>query len=80
MDCQAPLSMGFPRQEWSGLPFPSTGDLPDPGIRPTPHVFPALAGEFLLLVAPGKPNIVFNSLILKNAAGILNQLSLKNLF
>ena len=34
--CQAPLSMEFPRQEhWSGLPFPSPGDLPDPGIEPT---------------------------------------------
>ena len=33
--CQAPLSMGFSRQEyWSGLPFPSAGDLPDPGIEP----------------------------------------------
>ena len=33
--CQAPLSMGFPRQEyWSGLPFPSPGDLPDPGVEP----------------------------------------------
>ena len=32
---QAPLSMKFPRQEyWSGLPFPSPGDLPDPGIEP----------------------------------------------
>ena len=32
---QAPLSMGFSRQEyWSGLPFPSPGDLPDPGIKP----------------------------------------------
>ena len=32
--CQAPLSMGFSRQEyWSGLPFPSAGDLPDPGIK-----------------------------------------------
>ena len=32
---QAPLSMGFPRQEyWSGLPFPAPGDLPDPGIEP----------------------------------------------
>ena len=32
--CQAPLSMAFPRQEyWSGLPFPSAGDLPDPGIK-----------------------------------------------
>ena len=33
--CQAPLSMGFSRQEyWDGLPFPSPGDLPDPGIEP----------------------------------------------
>ena len=33
--CQAPLSMGFPRQEyWSGLQFPSPGDLPDPGTEP----------------------------------------------
>ena len=33
--CQAPLSMGFSRREyWSGLPFPSPGDLPDPGIKP----------------------------------------------
>ena len=33
---QAPLSVGFPRQEyWSGLPFPAPGDLPDPGIKPT---------------------------------------------
>ena len=33
--CQAPLSMGFSRQEyWSGLPFPSAGDLPNPGIQP----------------------------------------------
>ena len=35
VSCQAPLSMGFSRQEyWSGLPFPSPGDLPDPGIEP----------------------------------------------
>ena len=41
---QAPLSMGFPGQEyWSGLPFPSPGDLPDLGIKP---VSPALAGAF----------------------------------
>ena len=34
---QAPLSMGFSRQEyWSGLPFPSPGDLRDPGIEPEP--------------------------------------------
>ena len=41
---KAPLSMGFPRQEyWSRLSFPTTGDLPDPGIEP---VSPALAGGF----------------------------------
>ena len=44
---QAPLSMGLPRQEyWSGLPFPSPRDLPDPGIKGTPLVSPALAGDF----------------------------------
>jgi len=43
--CQAPLSMGFSRQEyWSGLPFPFPGDLPDPGIKPR---FPALQAESL---------------------------------
>ena len=42
--CQAPLPMGFPSQEyWSGLPFPSPGDLPDPEIKPAS---PALAGGF----------------------------------
>ena len=40
---QAPLSMGFSRQAyWNGLPFPSTGDLPDPGIKPTSLVSLAL--------------------------------------
>ena len=44
---QAPLSMGFPRQEyWSGLPFPSPGDLPDPGVKPGS---PALQVDSLLL-------------------------------
>ena len=51
--CQVPLSMGFPRQEcWSGLPFPSPGDLPDPGIEPTP---PALQADSLLSEPPAKP-------------------------
>ena len=45
--CQAPLSMGFPRQEyWSGLPFPSPGDLPDPGFDPVCLRSPALAGGY----------------------------------
>ena len=44
---QAPLCMGFPRQEyWSGLPFPSPRDLPDPGIEPMSLMFPALANRF----------------------------------
>ena len=50
---QAPLAMGFSRQEsWSGLPFPSPGDLPDPGIEP---VSPALAGGFFTTEPPEKP-------------------------
>ena len=49
---QAPLSMGFPRQEYlSGLPCPSPGDLPDPGIEPKP---PALQADSLPSEPPGK--------------------------
>ena len=45
--CQAPLSMRFSRQEYrSGLPYPSPGDLPDPGIEPVSLMSPALAGVF----------------------------------
>ena len=45
---RAPLSMGFPRQEyWSGLPFPSPGDLPNAGIEPTPPASPALQADSL---------------------------------
>ena len=44
---QAPLSMGFSRQEYqSEFPFPSPGDLPNPGIEPTSLTSPALAGRF----------------------------------
>ena len=55
VDCslQAPPSMGFSRQEyWSGLPFPSPGDLPDPGIEPRS---PALQPDALTSEPPGKP-------------------------
>ena len=53
---QAPLSMGFSRQEyWSGLPFPPPQDLPDPGIESTSLVSLALAGGFFTTVPPGKP-------------------------
>ena len=51
--CQAPLSMGFSRQEyWSGLPLPPSGDLPDPGMEP---VSPSLAGRFFTTESPEKP-------------------------
>ena len=50
---QASLSVGFSRQEyWSGLPFPSPGDLPDPGIEPR---YPALQADALPSEPPGKP-------------------------
>ena len=50
---QAPLSIGFSRQEyWSGLPFPSPRDLPDPGIEPGS---PALQADALTSELPGKP-------------------------
>ena len=53
---QAPLSMGFLRREyWSGLPFPPPGDLPNPGIKLTSPVPPALAGGFFYHCATGKP-------------------------
>ena len=42
--CQAPLCMGFPRQGWSRLPFPSPGDLLNPGIKPLSLALPALGG------------------------------------
>ena len=50
--CQAPLSMGFPRQEyWSGLPFPPSVNLPDPGIESTS---PILTSGFFTTELPGK--------------------------
>ena len=56
---QAPLSMGFSRQEyWSGLPFPPPGDLPNPGIKPVFPATPALAGGFFYHWASwGAPSI-----------------------
>ena len=53
---QAPLSIGFSRQEcWRGLPFPSPGDLPDPGIEPGS---PTLQADALPSEPPGKPNVI----------------------
>ena len=73
--CQAPPSMGFSREEyWSGLPFPSPGDLPDPEIEPTP---PALAGGFFTTEPSGKS---FNTYFIVNAMIIFKctEIALKN--
>ena len=54
--CQAPLSMGFPRQEyWSGLPFPPPGDLPNPGIKPESPVSSASQADSVPLSHLGSP-------------------------
>ena len=59
MGCRPPDSsvfMGFPGQEyWSGLPFPSPGDLPNPGIEP---MSPAVADRFFTTEPPGKPSVL----------------------
>ena len=55
---QDPLSMGFSRQEyWSGLPCPSSGDLPDPGIEPASLMSPALQADSLSTELPGKADL-----------------------
>ena len=50
------ISIGFHRQKyWNGLPFPSPGDLPHPGIEPSSPAYPALAGRFFTIEPPRKP-------------------------
>ena len=59
---QAPLSMGFPRQEyWSGLPFPPPAD---PGIKPASSVSPVLQADSLLLSHQGSPTILWGGTII----------------
>ena len=59
VDHQAPLSMEFSRQEyWSGLPFPTPGDLSNPGIEPVSFVCSALAGGFFTTAPLGSPRKV----------------------
>ena len=57
---QAPLSMGFPRQEyWISLPFPSPGHFPHPGLEPSP---PALVDRFFTEEPPGKPRDTYGDM------------------
>ena len=61
--CQAPLSMGFPGQEyWSVLPFLPPGDHPNPGIEPTSPAYPALQVDSLQLSQQGSSNIIHLSI------------------
>ena len=56
--------MGFSRQEhWSRLPFPSIGDLPDPGIKPTSLMFPALADGFFTTKATREAHGFFSNIL-----------------
>ena len=64
---QAPLSMGFPRQEYqSGVPFLPPGDLADRGIEPASPLSPELAGRFFTTKPPGKSPIAFTLLFAAN--------------
>ena len=59
--CRAPVSMGFSRQEhWSGLPCPSPGDLPNPGILPNALTSPAWAGRFFTVSATREAQHYYN--------------------
>ena len=58
--CQAPLSLGFSRQEyWSGLPFSPPGDLPNPGMEPERFASPALQTDSLPLSHRGSPSSTY---------------------
>ena len=66
---QAPLSMGFPRQEyWGGLPFPSPRNIPDARIKPTS---PALAGRFFTPEPPGRSCKDFSSRLFEMSSDVL---------
>ena len=79
---QAPLSRGFPGQAyWSGLPFPSPEDLPDPEIKPVP---PALTRGFFTTETPGKPwdyswfSLNYDKLSMAETVSKINVLNNKN--
>ena len=61
---QAPLSLGFPRQEyWNGMPFSFPGDLPDPGMKPKS---PALQADSLLLSHKGSPKPLSGGILISS--------------
>ena len=78
---EVPLSMGFPRQEnWSGLPFLTPGDFPDPGIKPASLVFPAVVGGFFTTEPQGKPSEIYNIYIISCTLFFLKSIILSTNF
>ena len=79
--CQAPLSMGFSRQEyWSGLPCPPPGDLPNPGMEPRSHVSCISRGFFISSVTWKVPTpriVIFKLQKIKDKQRILMELQEK---
>ena len=76
---QAPLSMEFFRQEyWSEWPFPTPGDLPNPGIEPSLPASPALAGGFFTTVPPRNPQTAIKRKKKKVGNGFLHGRSRKS--
>ena len=70
-----PLSMGFSRQEsWSGLPFLTPVDLPNPGIEP---MSPALAGGFFTTEPPGKPVCIYAHVIKKHVKSLAGKVKVE---
>ena len=66
---QTPLSMGLSRQEdWSGLPFPPSGDLPDSGTEPKSLASLALAGRFFTTEPPGKPHTFCHLILIRDTS------------
>ena len=73
---QAPLSMELSKQEyWSGLPFPSPGDLPHPGIKPVSPVSPALQADFSPTEPPRKLYVYFMNTYVYHVTLSVNEVS-----
>ena len=72
---QAPLSLGFSRQEhWSGLPFSPPRDLPNPGIEPESPAFPALAGRFFTTELPRETQWIYINYLSDHVEGLVSTL------
>ena len=66
-DFQALLSMGFRQEYWSGLPFPTSRDLPDPRMEPLSACVSCVAGRFFTTAPPGKPHNQWHYIVIKGS-------------